>query len=192
MDIALLCKAFFTIGTAINIGGVLVPSFRRQIMNYGSRSINAVQRTEETAKHTKSRLASFLDYISSFRVSHAWFTHFYVVSVVSSIFWAAQILTHGKAFNFFVFHHQTSRTAGMTVNQVFLAWSFMTMQGARRLYESITLTKPSQSTMWVGLWLVGIAYYIFISISIWIEGICEFLLLDPLPMTNSPSRIGHG
>src|ERR1700721_1886028 len=131
MDIALLCKAFFTIGTAINIGGVLVPSFRRQIMNYGSRSINAVQRTEETAKHTKSRLASFLDYISSFRVSHAWFTHFYVVSVVSSIFWAAQILTHGKAFNFFVFHHQTSRTAGIPSNKFFWFVSLTPARGER-------------------------------------------------------------
>jgi 3-oxo-5-alpha-steroid 4-dehydrogenase 3 len=171
MDASLLCKSFFTIGTAVNIGGVLVPSFRGQIMNYGSRAAQT-QRTEEKTKTPESKPDSILDGVASFRVSHAWFTHFYVVSVLSSIFWAVQLLTHGTAFNFLA-SHQISSTTGMTVNQVALVWCFMTLQGIRRLYESIVLAKPSQSKMWVGIWLGGIAYYIFIGISIWIEGTCE-------------------
>ncbi|KAM3070249.1 3-oxo-5-alpha-steroid 4-dehydrogenase [Clarireedia jacksonii] len=58
----------------------------------------------------------------------------------------------------------------MSINQIALAWTLMTLQGGRRLYESLTLTKPSSSKMWVGLWGIGIAYYIVIGVSIWIEG----------------------
>lgn len=61
----------------------------------------------------------------------------------------------------------------MTVNQLTLSWTLMALQGSRRLYESFTLTKPSQSKMWVGLWAIGIAYYLFMGISVWIEGIGE-------------------
>lgn len=170
MDASLLCKSFFALGIAVNIGGVLVPSFREQIMNYGSRAI--VQKTEGKTKTPKSKLDHILDRIASFQVSHAWFIHFYVVSVLSSIFWAVQLLTRGSAFNFLA-SLQTSSTTGMTVNQAALVWCFMTLQGIRRLYESIVLAKSSQSKMWVGLWLVGMAFYTFIGISIWIEGACE-------------------
>jgi len=173
MDPGLLCKIFFTIGTAVDVGGTLVPSFRQHIMNYGSRGTEKIPKTEEEAKQPKSKFANILYYIASFQVPHTWFTHYYIASVLSSIFWAVQILTHGRAFNFLASLSQQANAGGMTVNQVLLAWCFMTIQGTRRLYESITLTKPSQSKMWVGIWLLGIAFYIFMGISIWIEGICE-------------------
>jgi 3-oxo-5-alpha-steroid 4-dehydrogenase 3 / polyprenol reductase len=169
MDAALLCKGFFTIASVASIGGVLAPSFRSQIMNYGSRGT----KKEETPKPAKPKSASILDAIASLQVPHAWFTHFYVASVASSIFWALQILMRGRVFSFLASQDQTLAASGMTMNQVSLAWGFMALQGTRRLYESITLTKTSQSTMWVGLWLIGIAFYIFIGISVWIEGIGE-------------------
>lgn len=174
MDAALLCKVYFTIGAALSVGGVLVPSFRKKIMNYGSRGTERDQRKNKTSTDAKAKTASPLDSIANFQVPHLWFTHFYVASVASSIFWAYQILTHGIVFEFLVAHADVSAVASkMTINQVFLAWLFMALQGARRLYESITLAKTSQSTMWVGLWLIGIAYYIFMGISVWIEGLGE-------------------
>lgn len=174
MDVALLCKFFFTIGAAVDIGGLLVPSFRRQIMNYGSRREKTVpQEGKGEDIHPEFKLSFVLDFVASFQVPHTWFTHFYVISVASSIFWAIQLLTRGRIFNFLASWHQASDVPGMTFNQVFLAWVFMTLQGVRRLYECITLTEPSHSKMWAGLWLTGIAYYIFMGISVWIEGIGE-------------------
>jgi 3-oxo-5-alpha-steroid 4-dehydrogenase 3 len=67
----------------------------------------------------------------------------------------------------------------MTLNQVVLAWSFMALQGTRRLYESITLAKPSKAKMWVGLWVIGVAYYIVMGIAVWVEGLGERYLLSP-------------
>lgn len=169
MDFALLCKGFFATGTAAVLGGFLLPSFRQQIMTYGSRAVNTVQRD----KSARSTLASLWHSIASFQVPHSWFTHFYVASVASSIFWAHQILTHGSVLQFIASQAHESGAPGMTINQVILAWSFMALQGTRRLYESITLTKLSQSKMWVGLWLLGMAYYICMGIAVWIEGICK-------------------
>lgn len=50
----------------------------------------------------------------------------------------------------------------MTANQVVLAWSLMSGQGARRLCESVVVTRGSRSRMWGGLWLM----YVF-SFTIW-------------------------
>lgn len=136
-------------------------------MNYGSRGITP--RTS-TAKNSRTWLENLFESIAAIQVPHTWFTHYYVVSVASSIFWAHQIYTQGPALKYLIAHSNTSHE-GMTSNQVFLAWLFMAIQGSRRLYESITLTKPSQSKMWVGLWLIGVAYYVFMGLSVWIEGI---------------------
>lgn len=175
MDPALSCKLFFTLGTAAVIGGVLLPSFRQKIMNYGSRGSSTTPSIRMSTCRN-SRLQSMFDYVASFQVPHTWFTHYYVVSVASSTFWAYQIVARGRVFEILVFasHSTPLRSRGMTANQILIAWSFMTIQGTRRLYECLTLTKPSQSRMWIGLWLLGIGYYIVMGISIWVEGICEF------------------
>jgi 3-oxo-5-alpha-steroid 4-dehydrogenase 3 len=176
MDPALLCKVFFNIGTAVDIGGTLIPSFREQIMNYGSRGMKP-QKSEAKDPKPRSKLASLFDYVASIKVPHTWFTHYYIVSVASSIFWGIQIATRGRAFECLVTYSKGTPST-MIINQIFLAWSLMTIQGTRRLAESIIFTKPSQSKMWFGLWVLGIAYYVFMGISVWIEGIGEWS--DPL------------
>jgi 3-oxo-5-alpha-steroid 4-dehydrogenase 3 len=170
MDPSTVCKMFFGLGTAVDLGGTLIPSFRENIMNYGSRSINS----SSTTKASKSKITSLFEHIAAFQVPHTWFTHYYVVSVASSIFWAHQIYTRGPIFEYLASYSNTGHQ-GMTINQVFLAWFCMVLQGSRRLYESITLTKLSASKMWAGLWLIGIAYYMFMGISVWIEGIGEVI-----------------
>ena len=167
MGPAQLCKIFFSIGTAVDLGGTLIPPFRERIMNYGSRS------SDSKRPNSQKKRANLLDYIASFEVPHTWFTHYYVVSTASSIFWAHQILTRGQAFKLLAAHSQPTVSGSMTANQVLLAWSMMSIQGTRRLYESLTLTKSSKSKMWIGLWAIGIAYYVAMGITVWIEGISE-------------------
>ncbi|KAK2630228.1 hypothetical protein QTJ16_001048 [Diplocarpon rosae] len=166
MDPSLLCKTFFLLGTAVDIGGTLNPSFREQIMNYGSRGTTP----STTAKEQKKQPLSLFKYVASIQVPHTWFAHYYVVSVLSSIFWGYQIYNRGSAFKLLATYAQPKPTT-MSVNQVILAWALMAFQGSRRLYECITLTRPSQSRMWAGLWLIGIAYYAVMGVSVWIEGV---------------------
>lgn len=151
MDPALVCKLFFVSSTVILSGGLLVPNMRKSIMNYGSRLNNNDPQAKDS--NQKGVITSVVTFIESLKVPHPWFTHFYVVSVVSSIFWAFQIVTRGFAFRYLASRSHNGN-GGMSISQAFLAWLFMAIQGTRRLYECLTLTKPSQSKMWVGLWIL--------------------------------------
>jgi len=154
MDPATLCKSFFAVGTAVDLGGTLLPAFRQNVMNYGSRKEKP---SESKAHRDQDALTRLIEKIAEFQVPHLWFTHYYVVSVGSSIFWGHQIFTKGRVLKLLVAGSQGKR--GMTANQVLLAWTLMSTQGSRRLYESLRLTKPGKSKMWVGLWLMYVIYF---------------------------------
>ena len=64
----------------------------------------------------------------------------------------------------------STQAKGMTVDQVVLTWSLVTIQGVRRLLETSLLLKSSGSKMWFVHWLLGIAFYLALGVSCWIEG----------------------
>ncbi|TVY21833.1 Polyprenol reductase [Lachnellula arida] len=159
MDPATLCKAFFAVGTAVDLGGILLPSFRDNIMNYGSRGSKDSDSEPSNLKKpsnalNQSTLTKIMEKLALYQVPHPWFTHFYLVSVASSAFWGYQIFTGGRIVK--VLAARAAGEGGMTANQVVLAWALMGVQGGRRVHESLTLTKASKSKMWVGLWLMPI------------------------------------
>jgi 3-oxo-5-alpha-steroid 4-dehydrogenase 3 / polyprenol reductase len=149
MDPATVCKAFFGVGTAVDLGGTLFPSFRENLMNYGSRGSKP---SDPKPSQDQTAFTRLIEKLAQFQVPHSWFTHYYLVSVGSSAFWGYQIFTGGRAVKFVA--ARVGGRRGMTANQVVLAWALMSTQGSRRLYESLTLTKASKSRMWVGLWLM--------------------------------------
>lgn len=51
-----------------------------------------------------------------------------------------------------------------------MVWIVVLAQGTRRLYECHAFSRPSKSTMWVGHWIMGMAFYVGLSVAIWIEG----------------------
>ena len=58
----------------------------------------------------------------------------------------------------------------MTMDQVVLAWSLVTIQGVRRLLETSLLIQSSATKMLFVHWLLGIAFYLALGVSCWIEG----------------------
>ena len=58
----------------------------------------------------------------------------------------------------------------MSIDQIALTWSLMSIQGVRRLLESTMFAKPSSSKMWFVHWLLGITFYLAVAVSVWIEG----------------------
>lgn len=115
----------------------------------------------------------FLERLAALTVPHAWFASFYAVSVVSSLFWASQILTHGPLFRMVAAVAATpdNAEATMTIPQITVTWLFLLAQATRRLYESLVLTPPSHARMWIGHWVIGVLFYIGTSVAVWIEGI---------------------
>ncbi|EPE36183.1 hypothetical protein GLAREA_05521 [Glarea lozoyensis ATCC 20868] len=170
MNPRLLCQSFFALGIVVDLGGLLFPWFKQEIMPYGSRRLET-----SPGKGAKSNSKIIGDFVASVQVPHSWFTYFYVFSVASSAFWGYQIFERGAAFQFLAAHSSKDVSKAMSAEQALLLWFLMALQGLRRLYESIVFTKPSQAKMWIGLWVIGIAYYLFTGIGVWIEGIGERL-----------------
>lgn len=160
-----------------------IPAVRSRYIIYGSRAIQVrkddpPRSRRETSKSAEKHNANatnnlewFFERLGAIRVPHTWFQHFYLVSVLSSLFWGLQILAKGSAFETLCqsIEHNT-QAKGMTTDQVVLSWSLVTTQGVRRLLETSLLARSSESKMWFIHWLVGIAFYLAIGIACWIEG----------------------
>ena len=161
-----------------------IPALADRLIIYGSRASKSTSgdatKTDRDADSSKGLVDKVLDAAGAAQVSHAWFTHFYIVSVVMSIFWAVQFATDGGMLQEILSIGSSSKTGGMTLDQIFLVWTMMAIQGSRRLYETVRFTKPTQSTMPVGHYVLGLGYYVGVSMAIWVEGIRELSLSSSL------------
>lgn len=59
----------------------------------------------------------------------------------------------------------------MVADQTILVWALMSVQGTRRLLESMTFGTPSKSKMFIAHWLLGITFYLVMGVAVWVEGI---------------------
>ncbi|KAL9122432.1 MAG: hypothetical protein Q9187_001013 [Circinaria calcarea] len=180
MDTAQIIRTLFAIAT---ITGLLFSKspFLSKYLSYGPRTIasgtksatnaNSPTGAEQDTKPTSPQFYKLLNRIITYPVPHAYFSHFYVFSVMSSLFWAYQILTQGPLLQAVARFGSTAKGKdSMSVEQVVLAWSLMTAQGMRRLIETKTLGKISASTMPFSHYLLGFMHYLGVGIAIWIEG----------------------
>ncbi|KAI1661707.1 hypothetical protein F4813DRAFT_169997 [Daldinia decipiens] len=170
---AAYCQLFYVLAAAAVLGIAVAPeSTRRLLTQYGARSSpTGTSDNKEGRQARDGPLVSILSWATSVgKVPHSWFIHFYILSVFCSIFWAVQFLSHGKILEFVVNNQTPSETCSMSINQVVIMWALMSLQGARRLYECVAIVRSSPSEMWIIHWLLGVAYYFFTGISIWIHG----------------------
>jgi 3-oxo-5-alpha-steroid 4-dehydrogenase 3 len=178
-----LLRTFYVTAAATTAIFDLFPALQSRFINYGARGTKVKDAdgkpVDDVPKTSSTSIVKLLDLLAGFQVPHSWFIQFYVVSVLSSLFWGFQIFTKGSVFEAVAKHHYENTThqeGFMSYAQVVLTWLLMTIQGSRRLYECITLTKPSTSKMAGPAWILGILFYVAMSISVWIEGIGK-----PLP-----------
>ncbi|KAI9653752.1 MAG: hypothetical protein M1821_006947 [Bathelium mastoideum] len=191
MHPVLALKAFFLLSGALILAARLVPALSTRLLTYGARGTDPSSKPDRTnpspgsVSRSNGRSPDLIDAISSVKVPHSWFTSFYVTITALSSYWILEIFTHGPVFRSLAqaaTEHEPNYS--MTVPQVFLTWALMSIQGGRRLYESAVLSRPSNSQMWVGHWLLGIAFYVAMSISVWIEGSPALLSLKTFHITD--------
>lgn len=102
---------------------------------------------------------------------HSYFAQFYIVSVVSSLFWGFQLFCRGNVFQAIASRvSEEHQLHSMALSQVMVSWVLLALQGSRRLWESHVFQKPSSSQMWIVHWLLGIGFYLAAGVAIWIEG----------------------
>lgn len=162
----------------------LVPALRSRFLEYGARTATKPEKGTRKGEDGSVPNAStaVLDKVARLRVPHSWFTSFYAVSVTSSLFWGAELLIKGPAFRALASCVPVTK-APMASSQVTVVWAMMLAQGSRRLYECLAFARPSQSQMWFGHWILGIAFYVGTGIAVWIEGACKCTM--SLLMTKS-------
>lgn len=167
-------RAFYLISAAIIIGVRFVPALRERFLAYGAREKapdgDSTNHDGDDARVAKDApiTTEVLDFISTIKVPHAWFAHFYIVSVVSSLTWIHLIYSHHDLFEALTGSIEPL-TSSTSVNVVDLCLLLMLLQGTRRLYECLTLSKPSLSQMWIGHYAIGLVFYILTNIAIWID-----------------------
>jgi 3-oxo-5-alpha-steroid 4-dehydrogenase 3 len=150
----------------------LLPPLRSRFLAYGARATptpSSVKQDTHSAVKAKKPTESVLDYLATLQVPHSWFTSFYLVSISCSLLWVADYASSSPISSHIAAYINGSRPT-MTFHQVFIVWLVVLAQGSRRLYECHAFSRPSKSTMWVGHWILGMAFYLGLSVSIWIEG----------------------
>ncbi|KAL4911250.1 hypothetical protein BDW74DRAFT_172717 [Aspergillus multicolor] len=204
MDAVDALRAFF-IFAACTIFAVSLPdSLRSRFVPYGARATSTAAAESEpsataTAPSTSestsvsplsaSPVTRALDYAATLRVPHSYFTQFYVILVLSSIFWALQLLSHGRAFQAIAARIRPEHLEpAVSINQVMLCWSLLLIQGVRRLQECLSFSKPSASKMWFVHWLAGVGFYLAVAVAVWIDGagtvLSHRLSLDDFSLTS--------
>ncbi|KAL2145998.1 hypothetical protein VTI28DRAFT_5655 [Corynascus sepedonium] len=184
------CQTIFL----LSAGGVLAVAvlpydIKIILVNYGAR------KTQDPSANGPSQefrgrgwLLSFIDTITSWsQVPHSWFGTFYVVSVTCSLFWLVQYLVDGAVLRCVAEAQAGANGLSATLGQVTLGWFMMFLQGARRTLEHWTIMKQSRSTIWVVHWLLGLLFYLAISVSVWVEGSHAFL--NPADYTDDAQSV---
>jgi len=184
IDISLALKTFYLATAAAILFAYWILPLKDRFLAYGARSAEhqaghlVVSKDLKSSEKFTSLLSAYrsrplitlFDFLATLQVPHSWFITFYCISVASSMLWGYQLLTRGPLYQE-VAHWTQPQAASMSHGRIILCWSLMALQGTRRLWECLILTRPSQSTMWVFHWLAGVLFYIATGVSLWIEGI---------------------
>ncbi|KAJ5774350.1 hypothetical protein N7457_009246 [Penicillium paradoxum] len=195
MDAVDALRAFFLLAAATTISISIPTPLRSRFLVYGPRATSVSSSTgsaPSSGRNPSAASKGFLDYLATWQVPHSYFTQFYVVSVLSSVFWVAQFLLRGVVFQAIASRvSEEHQKHSMSMSQLIVCWALLAIQGSRRLWECITFSKPSSSRMWFVHWLLGLGFYLAAGVAIWIEGsgtmLTTKLTIAHLQMTNAPS-----
>jgi 3-oxo-5-alpha-steroid 4-dehydrogenase 3 len=184
IDVSLALKTFYLGTAAAILFASKIPPLKDRFLAYGARNAGNQAEHHVASRDLKSngtftslpfaygfsQLITFFEFLATLQVPHSWFVSFYCISVASSMLWAHQLLTHGPLYQKIAYWTQ-HQAASMSSDRIIFCWSLMAFQGARRLWECLVFTKPSQSKMWVFHWLAGVLFYVATGVSVWIEGV---------------------
>ncbi|KOS17753.1 Polyprenol reductase [Escovopsis weberi] len=161
------CQAFYVaIGGGIAALHFCPPELQKAFIGYGFRSTG-----DGKAAPSKLEWVELVQKISNaIQVSHSWFTHFYAVSLLWSLFWWGQFLSEGPIMHWLAERQRASGTDNVDMGRVVIAMTLMALQGARRLYESLFVSKQGKTPMMFAAWVAGLLYYAANGVAVWIEG----------------------
>lgn len=175
-----ICQGVCALAIAFVLGLNATPPIRNRLLPYGARQLQEDGTKTAVFEKSNGRMSSLLDWVAFFEVPHSWFYQFYVLSITLSLFWGYQIISKGYFFQILASLYLSNgpdTQPPMSLNQVALVWLALLIHGSRRFYESVAVTKHSNSKMSWLAWVWGFLYYVLVGLSLWVEGIREYSLM---------------
>lgn len=165
--IALFCRLFYLLATLAVLVTASFPSTRTLLVHYG-KLLNGTDNSP--------RNESILKKLLNWRVPKKRFAHFYAFGTVWTGLWARELwaLFSGRSAPILHFILSSELESSKKVGnsdpaRAMLAELLLLAQMARRLLESILVSKPSNALMHGGHYLVGFGFYLVTAIAVWIE-----------------------
>lgn len=164
-------QTFYLLASAACLLTASLPSDARALLaDYGARKAGSPP-TPATKKQPNALTTLVAALTSRGQVPHSWFTAFYTLSVGLSLFWAWQFLGSGAVLRGIAERQTgTGLLPSASLGQTAAVWGMVLVQAGRRVYEHAVVIKPSRSTMWWVHWVLGLGFYSFLSVAVWVEG----------------------
>lgn len=196
-------QSLFILASCFVVSITVVPAAERKLLlNYGPRRAHRAtpptaaagdsdasgrQRMGERDGGEGALFKAVRKLTSLGQIPHSWFFTYYAVYLACAHFWAVQYYQQDDNRLRSLARRQVQVTAGsptMAGGQVVFVWCMMLLQAWRRLYECFAVMKPSKSTMWFVHWVMGLGFYLGVSVAIWIEGSCKPYRLSVSTLEN--------
>ncbi|KAF2149065.1 hypothetical protein K461DRAFT_297534 [Myriangium duriaei CBS 260.36] len=168
LDAITIIRSLFLLPAATILALRSLPPLATRFLPYGSRA--AFPAPTPKAKSPPSFFAAALDWAATLTVPHAWFGSFYAISLLGTLFWTLHFDLNTRLLHWLA-EHAGDVGRGMEKSQLLVVWAMMGLQGARRLWECITLGKESKAKMWVGHWVMGVGFYVLVNVAVGVEGV---------------------
>ncbi|KAF8418204.1 putative 3-oxo-5-alpha-steroid 4-dehydrogenase [Tirmania nivea] len=179
-------RSFYLLAAASILLASSIPQLSARFFCYGKTAqptASPVEKKPADKARSTNIVTQLLDYLTTLTVPHAYFSHFYLLSLVSSLFWAAQFLLNGSLLRYLLslgHGHPTAQEDSISPTQLLLAWLCLLLQSLRRYHEQLTASRiPSSSKMLLPHYLLGHAFYLATTLSIFASS--RHLLLGGVP-----------
>ena len=169
LNLVVCVRAFYLLAAIAILIVRFVPFLKDRFLDYGPRATQNEEGADSTLGTPGSLFSRFLDTIAELKVSHSRFIDFYILSLLCSLFWLFQIRTESSVVQ------ELRSASSQPINQdvsgrITLCLIILALQSSRRLYECINFSKPSSSsTMWVGHYMIGVAFYFLIYFAVLVD-----------------------
>jgi 3-oxo-5-alpha-steroid 4-dehydrogenase 3 / polyprenol reductase len=171
--IIIVVRCFYLLSAACILLVRCVPPLRNRFLEYGPRSIESDKGRNQSVSDASTSLTRVLDYVASWRVSHSYFLLFYLASTSLSAYWIYNTYSTEPLLKV--------RSIGPIYALVLFA-----LHSLRRLFECMFIVVPNpRSTIWIGHFAIGLAFYLFIHVAI----IAEYASDDGPAFTRLTPRV---
>ena len=168
LDLVFLVRAFYLSSALVILSVRLVPPLQHRFLDYGARQ--TARKMDSSSNVSPPLLARIFDIVAQVKVSHTRFSDFYILSLLCLAFWVSQISTDGAIITRLGMSAHDTDHESTAAYRTGLGFLLFTIQSLRRLYECLSLSNgPSSSTMWIGHYLIGLSFYFFTNIALFIE-----------------------